>query len=79
MDTTSTLPIVTNEEYVASRKHIFPSTESLRWFERQHRAELLNLGAILLIAGRRFINPTVFDAAVMAIGKRMAERQAEKP
>ncbi len=37
--------------YLQGREHIFPSVESLRWFTRQHHAELIQRQA-LVMAGR---------------------------
>ena len=68
------LPLVTPTDYVATRPQVFPGPESLRWFERQHRAELVDKGAILLVNGRKLVNPAAFDAAVLEIGKRLATR-----
>lgn len=66
------LPLVTPAEYVADRPQVFPGVESLRWFERQHRAELIERGAILMPNGRKLVDPAAFDSAVRDIGKRLA-------
>ena len=70
------LQLVTPSEYVASRSNIFPSVESLRWFERQHRHELLQQGAIVAPTGRKLLNPVAFDQAVLTIGRRLAESRS---
>ena len=73
MNTTQPLDLTTPADYVAARSKIFPAgVESLRWFERQHRAELIQCGAILMPNGRKLIDPAAFDRAVVEIGKRMA-------
>lgn len=64
--------LVTPDEYAASRAHVFPSSESLRWFERQHRGELVKSGAVVMPAGRKMVDPVAFDGAVMTIGQRLA-------
>jgi len=50
----------------------FPSPESLRWFLRQHREDLVAHGAMCFIAGRMYLSPSAFDAAVVAVGQRLA-------
>jgi len=78
--TNALLQLVTPAAYVADRPQIFPSAESLRWFERQHRHELIDCGAISMPAGRKLVNPAAFDQAVVTIGKRMAcQRAGIKP
>lgn len=74
MSTTQTLSLVTPADYVAQRSQVFPGVESLRWFERQHRAELLERGAILMPNGRKLLDPEAFDRAVVEIGKRLATK-----
>lgn len=72
------LQLLTPAEYAADRPQIFPRSSSLLWFERAHRAELVECGALLMPTGRKLINPSAFDAAVARIGKRMATPQAER-
>lgn len=62
------------EEYAGERKHIFPSLESFRWFLRQHRDELVDLGAIACPTKRWVVQPEAFDQAVMQIGVRRARK-----
>jgi len=62
----------TPEQYHASRAHVFPSIESLRWFVRQNKEELRVAGALLIIAGRTKILPGIFDETVLKIGRRRA-------
>lgn len=64
--------LVTPSQYVAERPQIFPSVESLRWFERQHRDELIAKGAVVMPAGRKLLNAQVFDDAVIEIGQKNA-------
>lgn len=70
--------LVTPAQYVAERRQVFPSVDSLRWFERQHRDELIAKGAVLMPAGRKLLNPTVFDAAVIEIGQKLAAGRAAR-
>lgn len=72
------LQLVTPSEYVAARSNVFPSVESLRWFERQHRAELLRQGAIVAPTGRKLVDPAAFDQAVVTIGRRLAESRSRR-
>jgi hypothetical protein len=52
--------------------HVFRSPESLKYFVRQHRDELIESGAIRAPIGRQMIEPAAFEAAVMSIGQRLA-------
>ena len=62
--------VVTPLEYAAVRTKQFPSSESLRWFTRTHRPRLAKAGALLVIAGRNFVDPMAFDKVVAAVGVR---------
>lgn len=72
-DTPQPLPALA--EYVDLRsllptvKATFPSTDSLKWFVRQHRDELANAGALINITGRLRFHPTRFSDAAVAIGR----------
>lgn len=70
--------LVTPAEYIAGRGQVFQSDQSFRWFERMHRTELVECGALLKPTGRKLVNPSAFDAAVVRIGKRMATPKAER-
>lgn len=52
--------------------HIFPSVASLRWFYRQHRAQLLEAGAVVEIGGRLHVNAPIFAAQALEIGGKVA-------
>lgn len=69
--------LVLLSEYRQQRQRFFPSEGSLQWFLRQHRAELIEAGALLLHAGKYFANPETFDAFVMKAGSEAAKRQLE--
>jgi len=67
--------LVLPQVYLQGRGHIFPSLESLRWFTRQHHAELVRRQALVMPAGRKLVNVPAFDQAVVEIGaRRAAER-----
>lgn len=50
---------------------LFPSDESLRWFLRLYRAELVQRGGLVLLAGRWVATPEL-SALVREIGQRQA-------
>lgn len=58
--------------YQQDRAHVFPSKHALEWFARKHRVELVDCGALLVLAGKRFVNPPLFDRCAVAIGRRLA-------
>ena len=62
-------------EYREPRSHIFPSDNSLNWFVRQHKGELVEAGAMLLLNGQWHANDERFDATVLEIGKRAAQKR----
>lgn len=64
------------DAYQGSRGHLFPSIESLRWFVRVNRQNLVQAGALLMIAGRWMVDPARFDAEVVRVGQRAAGRVA---
>ena len=64
------------EQYRQTRAHLFPSEQSLLWFLRKHRRELVSAGALLIVAGRNHIDPTACDEVVLRVGRAAAERGA---
>lgn len=58
--------------YQEANAHIFGSAGSLTWFIRQNRAELLEAGALVQIAGRCLIHGPTFTNKAMEIGRRTA-------
>lgn len=67
--------LVPPKVYLETRWHIFPSLESLRWFTRQHHAELVRRQALVMPAGRKLLNVPAFDRAVVEIGAERAARR----
>lgn len=78
MHTLNAAGLLPLEEYQGTRRAVFPTMNSLAWFIRQHRSELLDSGAIVSPTGRKLIEPERFDAVVLAIGKRRAVEDAGK-
>lgn len=52
--------------------HVYRTPDSIKWFLRQHRDELIEAGALVAPTGRFLVNPQRFDAAVHKIGQRLA-------
>lgn len=67
--------LVSPAEYREPRQRLFPSVGSLQWYMRQHRTELVEAGALLMIAGRWTLHADAFDAYVLAAGKAAALQQ----
>jgi hypothetical protein len=57
------------------RKRFFPSVYSLQWYIRKNRDALIQHGALLLIAGRYYVQPGSFDACVVQLGSQAAQRR----
>lgn len=68
--------LVSVDDYVAERKSVFPSRESWRWFERAHRRELIEAGALTAPTGKKLIDPALADALVSQVGQRRALKLA---
>lgn len=66
------LSVVRWQEYQAIRTDWFRTPEAFSWFKRQHEAELIRAGALVVITGRLFVAVEAFDACVVAIGQRLA-------
>jgi len=71
--------VLTVQQYQAQRAHVYPSEGSIQWYVRQHRAELVKAGALLLIAGRHFIQSEKFDAYVIGAGSTAAASRGQVP
>lgn len=62
--------IMRPQDYLHGRDHIFQSPESLRWFIRQNRAELVQAGALIAPSGRKMVVADAFDRVVYDVGAR---------
>jgi hypothetical protein len=74
------MPLYGKNGYRARNAHLFSSDASLRWAVDQRREELIEAGAIGLIAGRMVAFLPIFDAMVTkfareALGYRVEARQ----
>lgn len=50
----------------------FPTVDSLRWFVRRHRHQLVEHNALIVVAGRMRFHPDMFKQTVMSVGLRAA-------
>ena len=64
--------LVPFEAYQLANVHLFPGGQSLRWFYRTHRQELIEAQAVVEVAGRSLINVPAFNLKVLEIGTRNA-------
>ena len=69
--------LVSPDEYVADRQAFFPSRLSFDWQVRTHRRELLRAGALLVVNGRRMVNPPVFDQVLIEAAQRRAAEELD--
>jgi len=51
----------------------FPTEQSAKWFIRQHRHELVEAGALIVLTGRLRFNPQRFKEAAVNIGRNLAK------
>lgn len=65
--------LLTVEQYREARSHVFASPSAIEWHIRTHKREWIEAGALLVIAGRRFINPAAADGLVLRIGQAAAQ------
>lgn len=46
----------------------YPTTDSIRWFVRKHRALLVARGAMIIVAGRMRFHPDLFQEVAIEVG-----------
>lgn len=63
-------------DYAEQRKRLFPSTNSLQWYVRNHRQALIAAGALLMHCGQWHVHIARFDAYVIEAGRAAAQRHA---
>jgi hypothetical protein len=68
--------LCTVDQYREARSHIFPTATSLDWHLRTHKTEWIKAGALLVLAGRRMVNPAIADELVLKAGQAAAEATA---
>jgi hypothetical protein len=64
--------------YREQRQHLFQSPGALQWFVRQHRARLIERGALVLVANQWHADPAAFDAVVMEQAAAATRAQVER-
>lgn len=62
--------------YQQLNSEVFPSEESLKWFVRRNRGELVESGALVMPVGKKLVVVEQFDQVVMTIGQRRAKEFA---
>lgn len=77
MNTPILFSLLTPAQYREGRERVFQSDGSLQWYVRQHRAQLIDAGALLLHAGRWMVHPDQFDAYVLNAGASAAKRATD--
>lgn len=64
--------LVEPEVYQESRRTLFPSRTSARWYMRCHKSDLVAMGAIVLHCNRWLIHAGRFDQFVCTQAQRSA-------
>lgn len=59
-------------DYRVGREAVFPSDESLRWFIRRYRPQLVEAGALTRPTGAWLVRAAAFDQVVAEVGARRA-------
>jgi hypothetical protein len=62
--------LVPTEGYREPRAHLFPSRESLAWFIRRHRDDLVAAGALRIPTGRWLGDPDAFDRFALGLSSK---------
>jgi hypothetical protein len=80
-DNTALLPLLGDDADTWRKRnaHLFQSDQSLRWFFRQHKSELVERGGVVMLAGRWVAVPSVLDALVIELGQAQARRIVRAP
>ena len=81
VSTPSLANLCTFSEFAARTKtqRVFQSEAAVRWFYREHRAELCEAGAVVDLGGRLWLHIPRFIAKALEIGARKAAERAQKP
>lgn len=78
-ESTRVAALVGLNEYREPRAGVFASEQALLWFIRQHKARLIEAGALLLISNRTQIDAVAFDRVVIEAGQRAAVARLRPP
>lgn len=65
------------QAYQQANAHVFGSVPSLTWFIRRNRAELIEAGALVQLAGRWLIYGPTFTSKALEIGRRAAANRGQ--
>lgn len=58
---------------------IWPSIWGWAWIERQHRDELVKAGAVMILRGKKLVDPAVCDEIVMGSARPHKSRRCTDP
>ena len=63
---------VSLDSMFADVESTFSTLDSLRWFVRRNRDDLVRRGALIIVAGRMRFHPALFQRATVEIGQKAA-------
>lgn len=64
------------QTYQRLNSEAFPTEQSLKWFIRRNREELVETGALVMPAGKKLAVVDRFDQVVQQVGERRARASA---
>lgn len=67
---------VSLQAYQRLNSEVFPTEQSLKWFIRRNRHELVEGGALVMPAGKKLAVVDRFDQVVQEVGQRRARASA---
>jgi hypothetical protein len=68
---------VSLQTYQRLSGEVFPTEESLKWFIRRNRVELVETGALVMPAGKKLAVVDRFDQVVQQVGERRARASTQ--
>ncbi|MDP3819908.1 MAG: hypothetical protein Q8R33_00385 [Burkholderiales bacterium] len=78
MESTPLSPVKPLQAFWETHRQFFPSEGSLSWFVREHKAQLVKSGALLLMRGSWNVNETVFEQTMVEIARADAAKWVDK-
>lgn len=57
-------------------RQTFPTADSVKWFVRRHRPELVTSGAMIALTGRLLFHPKRFSEMAVEIGRAQASGES---